>query len=976
MRAELSTIQQMLTPEAASVLARSIVEAVQRKHGRITPLHVAAVLLAAPSGILRRSCLSSHPDSASHPLRCRALELCFSVALDRLPSDGGRDAAQPPMSNALKAALKRAQANQRRGCPEQPQQPAAPLLAVKVELDQLVVSILDDPQVSRVMREAGFSSTVVKAVVEQSLSSSSSNSSSTSSTITAAVLSTTTSPVSPVPPSPAHLYVNPRLFNGSGAAATASIEQPRTEEVKRVMSTLSRSKKRNPVLVSDIDPEAVIQDVIQKIESGAAPPPLHTAKVVSFGKDFSAAMASGVKSWIAAKIRELGSILESQLIGGDHGVVVDIGDLKWLVDSSVRPPTMTLSKINAQQTVSETAHTAVAEMATLLQSFRDRGRQIWLLGTATWTTYLRCQVYHPTMEDDWDLQAVQMAPSFQNFPRTCKQIPVTINSATNTGMCALCTEGYRHDITKGSHQPAPKVDENRALPPWLQLAKRCNESGTTDHVQHKETLLKKWQHICSRLHSKASPPSPLLLCSGNSPAIPLVEISVKTDLVLGNSATCNPNEPKKVEFLNQKKTNFAGVSDIDAFKRLYKGLLDKVSWQPEVASAMAATVLRLKSESRRRGHSWLLYLGPDKIGKRKMATALSELVFGTPPVVVKLGGDAEEEGECTVSSSRGRTLMDRVVEAIRKNPFAVVLVEEFDRTNDVLVRGSIKRAMEQGRMVDSHGREISLGSAIFIVTSSWLPEEFKKSHKSLIECEEKILRAAARGRWLELSAEKTTSKRCVDWLRHGAPPTKLRRPLSLDLNLAMGMAEEADPGEGSSDVTVERDVSKERLDVKQSTSSVAAEMAELADGAVVFEPVDFSPMRRRAAEAISSIYAAVMGDKWSIRVDEEATDRVVGCAWIAGEKLDEWSERVLTPRFKELKGRLKTAEGAVGVRLSVMEGSEAAKASSSRSERDWTPAVRVAVKALPESVVHDLIILPGLCWTPVKEAFRYLHEKV
>jgi len=31
-----------------------------------------------------------------------------------------------------------------------------------------------------------------------------------------------------------------------------------------------------------------------------------------------------------------------------------------------------------------------------------------LLGTATCETYLRCQVYHPTMETDWDLQAVRI----------------------------------------------------------------------------------------------------------------------------------------------------------------------------------------------------------------------------------------------------------------------------------------------------------------------------------------------------------------------------------------------------------------------------------------------------------------------------------------------------------------------------------------------------------------------------------------
>ncbi|CDY25889.1 BnaC09g32610D [Brassica napus] len=166
MRAGLSTIQQTLTPEAATVLNQSISEAARRNHGQTTPLHVATTLLASSSGFLRRACIRSHPNS-SHPLQCRALELCFSVALERLPTATTTPANDPPISNALMAALKRAQAHQRRGCPEQQQQP---LLAVKVELEQLIISILDDPSVSRVMREASFSSPAVKAAIEQSLS--------------------------------------------------------------------------------------------------------------------------------------------------------------------------------------------------------------------------------------------------------------------------------------------------------------------------------------------------------------------------------------------------------------------------------------------------------------------------------------------------------------------------------------------------------------------------------------------------------------------------------------------------------------------------------------------------------------------------------------------------------------------------------------------------------------------------------------
>ncbi|PHT75215.1 hypothetical protein T459_18737 [Capsicum annuum] len=58
MRAGLSTIQQTLTPEAATVLNHSIAEASRRNHGQTTPLHVAATLLSSPSGFLRQACAS------------------------------------------------------------------------------------------------------------------------------------------------------------------------------------------------------------------------------------------------------------------------------------------------------------------------------------------------------------------------------------------------------------------------------------------------------------------------------------------------------------------------------------------------------------------------------------------------------------------------------------------------------------------------------------------------------------------------------------------------------------------------------------------------------------------------------------------------------------------------------------------------------------------------------------------------------
>ena len=177
MRAGGCTVQQSLTAEAAAVVKQAVSLARRRGNAQVTPLHVASAMLAAPAGLLRAACLRSH----SHPLQCKALELCFNVALNRLPASaavasspllgghGHHHYYPPSLSNALVAAFKRAQAHQRRGSVESQQHP---VLAVKIELEQLVVSILDDPSVSRVMREAGFSSTQVKANVEQAVFSS------------------------------------------------------------------------------------------------------------------------------------------------------------------------------------------------------------------------------------------------------------------------------------------------------------------------------------------------------------------------------------------------------------------------------------------------------------------------------------------------------------------------------------------------------------------------------------------------------------------------------------------------------------------------------------------------------------------------------------------------------------------------------------------------------------------------------------
>ncbi|KAJ6843227.1 protein SMAX1-like [Iris pallida] len=360
------------------------------------------------------------------------------------------------------AALKRAQAHQRRGCPEQQQ---SPLLAVKVDLDQLVVSILDDPGVSRVMKEASFSSPAVKATIEHSL---------------APPLASPSTPAPArlmTPAAPRNLYLNPRLQQQQQQRQQQLDKvdggSRRKEEVDKVVEIMMRAKRHNPVLVGDTDLNPVMKEVIARIktiELGCTP------QVLSLEEEF-ASLADRMQ--IPSKIRELGAGIEGR---GGRGLVIDLGDLKWLVEGP---------KIQ-QQIISEMGRAAVAEMGSLVKRFVETaGGRVWLVGTAACATYLRCQVYHPTMESQWDLQAVPVAPKSPLpglFPRLgntgilsspagkngilsssvealalpkgsppIKQttIPLrrpsettTVGTSQRQMLCSLCTESYERELAK------------------------------------------------------------------------------------------------------------------------------------------------------------------------------------------------------------------------------------------------------------------------------------------------------------------------------------------------------------------------------------------------------------------------------------------------------------------------------------------------------------------------------------------------
>lgn len=382
------TLHHSLTLEAAAIVKQAVSLARRRGHAQVTPLHVASSMLASPTGLLKRACLQSH----SHPLQCKALELCFNVALNRLPSSASSPLLSPQshlpsLSNALVAAFKRAQAHQRRGSIENQQQP---ILALKVEIEQLVISILDDPSVSRVMREAGFSSSQVKTNVEQavSLEKCSSHQSPPTSGHQSKEFSTKTlglgnSTVSQTMPSTS--------LSQFRLSLSKSVNQVQNNDVMSVLEAMMNKKTKNTIIVGECSStnESLVRGVIEKFDKKDVPADMKSVQFISVPL-FTLRNVS--KEEFEVKLGELRSLVKSYV---SRGVVLYLGDLDWVSEF--------WSKYGEQRNVFYSpVEYMIMEISRLICGAGENKR-LWLMGIATFQTYAKCKTGRPSLETLWSL---------------------------------------------------------------------------------------------------------------------------------------------------------------------------------------------------------------------------------------------------------------------------------------------------------------------------------------------------------------------------------------------------------------------------------------------------------------------------------------------------------------------------------------------------------------------------------------------
>ncbi len=154
-------------------------------------------------------------------------------------------------------------------------------------------------------------------------------------------------------------------------------------------------------------------------------------------------------------------------------------------------------------------------------------------------------------------------------------------------------------------------------------------------------------------------------------------------------------------------------------------LHQRVVGQDEAVTAVSNAVRRSRSglQDPNRPIGSFLFLGPTGVGKTELCKALAEVMFDDESAMVR--NDMSEFME-KHSVSRligappgyvGFEQGGKLTEAIRRRPYSVILLDEFEKAHDD-VYNILLQILDDGRLTDNHGHTVDFSNSIIVMTSN------------------------------------------------------------------------------------------------------------------------------------------------------------------------------------------------------------------------------------------------------------------
>ena len=476
----------------------------------------------------------------------------------------------------------------------------------------------------------------------------------------------------------------------------------RTEEINRIIRTISRRTKNNPCLVGEpgVGKTAIVEGLAQRIVSGDVPKTIRSKRLLTL--DLSA-MVAGSKyrgefeeriKKVIAEVIEAGNII---LFLDEIHTLIGAGGSEGSIDASnILKPSLARGEI---QLIGATTHDEYRKYVTKDAALERRFQPI------------------DVPEPD-EATAIEIIKGIKHKYEEHHGVTITDDAVE---ACVTLSARYISD----RYLPDKAIDLMDEAASGIRLFDKDKSAKELEELDLKLKNIE--EEMLEALKAgdvervKELKAEQKKLEKSRASKVKKAESSTRGSryVVTKDTIALVVGEWTKIPVSRLNETESAKLL------KLEKELKKRVVGQETAVSAVARAVKRgrvgLKEKNRPIGS--FLFLGPTGVGKTELSKALAEALFGSEDALIRIDMSEYMEKHTVskmIGSPPGYVGFDeggQLSEKVRRNPYSVVLFDEIEKAHpDVF--NILLQVLDDGHITDSTGRKVSFKNCVIIMTSN------------------------------------------------------------------------------------------------------------------------------------------------------------------------------------------------------------------------------------------------------------------